>query len=147
MDSALSLLGLTKRAGRIAIGEEPVGAACRAGNATLVLLAADAAENSQRRAVYFAEIGRCPHLLLPFDKDALGSALGRSSCAMAALTDIGLASALLQKLNAADPTRYGALHTQLEEKASKTLQRQKEKRAHEKKLQRAKKKPWAARPK
>ena len=30
MNNALSLLGLARKAGRIEIGEEPVGAACRA---------------------------------------------------------------------------------------------------------------------
>ena len=143
MDNILSHFGLVKKAGRIAIGEEPVGAACRARDSVLVVLASDIAENSARRAQYFAEISQCPCLPLPFDKAALGGALGRSSCAMAAITDIGFAAALLKKLAAIDPEAYAAPHALLEEKAGKALQRQKEKRAHEKKLQRAKKKPWA----
>ena len=39
MDSIPSLLGLALRAGRLAVGEEPVGAACRGHKAYLLLLA------------------------------------------------------------------------------------------------------------
>ena len=41
-DPILHLLGLAKKAGRLEVGEEPVGALCRARQAKLVLLAADA---------------------------------------------------------------------------------------------------------
>ena len=44
------MLGLARKAGRLEIGEEPVGAACRARQAKLVLLACDAASNTFRRA-------------------------------------------------------------------------------------------------
>ena len=50
MDSIPSLLGLALRAGRLAVGEEPVGAACRGHKAYLLLLASDAADNTIRRA-------------------------------------------------------------------------------------------------
>ena len=49
MNSALHLLGIARKAGRLEIGEEPVAAAVRAGHARLVLVAGDAAENSVRR--------------------------------------------------------------------------------------------------
>ena len=38
-DPILHLLGLARKAGRLEIGEEPVGAVCRARQARLVLLA------------------------------------------------------------------------------------------------------------
>ena len=38
-DPILHMLGLARKAGRLEIGEEPVGAACRARQAKLVLLA------------------------------------------------------------------------------------------------------------
>ena len=37
-DPILHLLGLAKKAGRLEVGEEPVGALCRARQAKLVLL-------------------------------------------------------------------------------------------------------------
>ena len=48
-DPILHLLGLAKKAGRLEIGEEPVGALCRARHARLILLASDAAPNTRRR--------------------------------------------------------------------------------------------------
>ena len=134
----LSLIGLAKRAGRLEVGEEPVGAAARARHARLILLAADAADNTLRRARHFAEAGNAPWIQLPFTKAELGGAVGRSSCAMAALTDVGLASSLCAKLAALDAERYGDLAAKLDVKAQKALQRQAEQRRHEKKLQKGK---------
>lgn len=65
---------------------------------------------------------------------------------MLALTDAGLASALAEKLAAGDPLTFGPAAEALAVEARRTLQRQKEKRAHEKKLQRGRRKPWAAPP-
>ena len=91
MDSIPSLLGLALRAGRLAVGEEPVGAACRGHKAYLLLLASDAADNTIRRASHFSQSAKNTICLqLPLTKAELGSGLGRTSCAMAALTDIGM---------------------------------------------------------
>ena len=107
MDSALHLLGIARKAGRAEVGEEPAGAACRARQAKLLLVAADAAENSVRRAAHFAEAGKTPWLKAPWGKGELGGAVGRSACAMLALTDAGLAAALAEKLARTDPETYG----------------------------------------
>ena len=107
-DPILHLLGLAKKAGRLEIGEEPVGAVCRARQARLVLLAADAASNTYRRAAHFGEVGNVLWLELPFTKEELGFQLGRSSCAMLALTDAGFAAAVSEKLRARDPEKYEA---------------------------------------
>lgn len=85
-----------------------------------------------------------PWLRAGFTKVELGGAVGRASCAMAAVTEIGLACALCAKLAQQEPERYGETARALEEKAQKALQRQKEQRRHEKNLLKAKKKPWAA---
>ena len=142
-DPVLHLLGLARKAGRLELGEEPVGAVCRARQAKLVLLAADAASNTYRRAAHFGEAGDVLWLTLPFTKAELGLALGRGSCAMLALTDVGFASSLVQKLSARDPAKYGPAAQQLKTKADRALQRQREKRQHEKNLREGKKKPWA----
>ena len=89
MDSALHLLGIARKAGRAEVGEEPAGAACRARQARVLLVAADAADNSVRRAARFAEAGQVPWLKTPWDKGTLGGAVGRTACAMLALTDAG----------------------------------------------------------
>ena len=97
-DSALSLLGLALRGGNLAVGEEPVREACKTRRATLVLTAADAAQNSVDRARRWAEENGVPWIQVSWDKETLGNALGRKLCAVAALTDKGLAAALAEKL-------------------------------------------------
>ena len=69
MNNMLSMLGLAKKAGRVEIGEEPVGAAARARDARLILLASDAADNTLRRARHFAEAGACLLTQIPATKD------------------------------------------------------------------------------
>lgn len=146
-DPILHLLGLARKARLLEIGEEPVGAVCRARHARLVLLAQDAAPNTRRRCAHFGEAGNVLWLELPFTKEELGFHLGRGSCAMLALTDAGLAASVADKLAQRDPDRYGPAAQQLREKADRTLQRQKERRQHEKNLRQGKHKPWAPPPK
>lgn len=143
MDNVLHLVGIAKKARRIEVGEEPVGAAARAHQARLIVLAADAADNTQRRASHFAEAGNAPLVQCPYTKAELGKAVGRSSCAMLAFTDAGLASSFVGRLAAMDEARYAEVAAALSTKATKVLQRQKEQRQHEKNLQRGKLKPWA----
>ena len=145
-DPILHLLGLARKAARLEIGEEPVGAACRARQAKLVLIASNAAPNTFRRAAHFGEAGNVLWLSLPQTKEELGFALGRGSVAMLALTDIGFAASVVKKLAAADPEKYGAAAATLDTKAAKALQRQKEQRQHEKNLREGKRKPWAPPP-
>lgn len=94
MDKLLNLIGLAKKAGKLEVGEEPVGAAARSKHARLILIASDAADNTRRRALHFGEAGECICLEIPPTKEDLGRALGRTSCALLALTDIGFAEAV-----------------------------------------------------
>jgi|GEM_PF-826495 len=95
MDNVLHLLGIARKAGRVEVGEEPVGASARARQARLILVASDAADNSARRAAHFAQAGKAPWFRVPYTKGELGGTVGRASCAMLALTDAGLAAALV----------------------------------------------------
>lgn len=145
-DPILHLLGLARKAGRLELGEEPVGALCRSRHARLVLLADNAAPNTFRRAAHFGDAGNVLFLTLPHSKEELGFFFGRSSCAIMALSDAGLAATLVDKLALMDPDRYGPAAIQLREKADRMLQRQREKRQHEKNLRQGKHKPWAPPP-
>ncbi|MBQ7713923.1 MAG: ribosomal L7Ae/L30e/S12e/Gadd45 family protein [Oscillospiraceae bacterium] len=140
MDRILSLLGLAKKAGRLETGEEPVGAAARARDARLLLLASDAAENTVRRAKHFADVGQCLLARIPADKDALGRAVGRASCAMLAVTDVGFAEAVAKRLAALDETQYGALAEKLSVKAARAAARKEEQKRHDKNLRRGRRK-------
>lgn len=121
--NALSLLGLALRGNNLAVGEEPVKEACRTRRARLVMSAADAAQNSIDRAGRMAELGGVPWVRVPWDKEALGSALGRRLCAVAALTDRGLAAAFAEKLVQADDGLRFALESLLNEKKKSRAQK------------------------
>ena len=142
----LSMLGLAKKAGLVEIGEEPVGAAARARKARVILVAQDAGPSSQRRAFSFAETGACLCLTVPADKDALGRALGRTSVAMCAVTEIGFAGAVVKKLAAMDPERYGAAAAQLDIKAQRAMERRAEQLRHEKNLRQGKRRIHSDKP-
>lgn len=144
MDNVLRMLSMARKAGRIEIGEEPVGAAARSKHARVILVAADAADNTVRRAKHFAELGSTVMLQTPYLKAGLGGSVGRTACAMVALTDAGMAAAVARHLAAQDAGKYGEAAELLDQKAAKMLQRQREKRQHEKNVQRGKQKPWAA---
>jgi len=131
-NNLLPLLGLCFRARSLAVGEEPVDASVRARYARLLLLAADAADNTVRRTRRFAESGGCPWLRTPFSKAELGRAVGRSSAAILAVTDIGLAANIARRLAAEDEAQYGETAALLEKKNLRAAERKAEKRAHEK---------------
>ena len=130
MDKILRLVGLAKRAGALEAGDEPVGAACRARACRLLLVAQDAADNTFRRVRHFADAGACLWLSIPCGKDALGNAVGRTSCAMVAVTEIGFAGAIARELAQLDEKTYGVAAAQLSAKAEKAAQRRREQQAH-----------------
>lgn len=130
----LSTLGLALRAGAVAVGEEPVGAAARAKKARVIFTARDAAASSVRRAYSFGRAGSCLCLPFPADKEDFGRALGRTSVAMCAVTDIGFAQSLAKKLAAAEPEIYGAAAEALDLKAKRARERKEEQLQHEKNL-------------
>ena len=140
MDNTLRMIGLALKAGRLEPGEDPAGDACQGKRCRLLLAARDAAEGSRRRAARFAEEGQCLLAELPYSKAELGEALGRSSCALAAVTDLGLAQAIAGKLAQADPEKYGGMAERLRVKAERAAQRR-EKTAKEKQQRSGGKRP------
>lgn len=147
MDNGLTgLLGLARRAGKAELGEESVATAALGHKARVILVASDAADNTRRKVESLGQQGNAPVLELPLTKEELGGALGRVSCAVLALTDMGLAATAVQKLSQADPARYGELAQTLGQKAAKQDRRRKEQRAKEKARQAQQRKSWAAPP-
>lgn len=102
-EKTLNLLGLMRKANAIAVGETNTGGAVRAGKAKLLLLAADASDNARSRARGFTHGRDVVTVTLPFTKDEIAAHVGVSSCAMAAITDIGFANAFMKSLAAAVP--------------------------------------------
>lgn len=139
---ALNYLGLARRGGNAVMGEEPVGAACRANHARLLILAQDAADNTFRRARSFTQSGKPPLIRVPFTKDELGTALGCNACAMAAFTDVALALAFVKALE--EPEHYVQLVQTLEAQVERVKKRRAEEKAHQKNIRQGKKKPAKA---
>lgn len=137
----LSLIGLCLRGRNLEVGEEPVEAVARARDARVILLASDAADNTLRRVKRFAETGQCVWLRVPFTKRELGQATGRSAAAVMAITDIGLAVAVVRRLAEQDPARYDEELARLELKAKRAQERKSEAARHEKNLRRGVKRP------
>ncbi len=128
MDKALNYMALARKAGRIELGEEPVGAAARAQKARLVVVASDASDHSWRRAKSFVAGTEQLCIRSCFDKDQLGQAVGRTSLAMAAFTDPAMALAFLKALG--QPEQFRAEMESLERRATRIRQRQTEAKAH-----------------
>ena len=145
-DRILSLLGLALRGSRLAVGEEPVEAVARARDARLLLLASDAADNTRRRVEHFADAGQCIWVRIPYTKAELGRAVGRSSAAILAVTDIGLAAAVAHRLAELDPARYEETAKRLDVKAQRAAQRKAEQLAHEKNVRQGKRRAKAEPP-
>ncbi len=129
MDKALNYIALARKAGRIELGEEPVGAAARAQHARLVIVASDASEHTWRRALSFVANTEQLCLRVPFDKDQLGQSIGRTSLAIAAFTDPALALAFVKALPPKES--YGKILESLDKRATRIHQRQQEAKAHQ----------------
>ena len=130
MDKALNYMALARKAGRIELGEEPVGGAARAGKACLVVVAADAGDHTWRRAKSFVAGTNQVAVKLPFSKDEMGMATGRTSLAIAAFTDPAMALACLKSLPQQE--KYSQELETLENRTKRVRQRQQEAKAHEK---------------
>ncbi len=136
MDNTLFYLSLARKGGRVELGEEPVGAVARAGKAYLIVVAGDASEHTWRRAKSFAALTDQQCVRLEATKDQLGMAIGRTSLAIAAFTDAGLALAFLK----AQPTPDPKVLAVLEDKARRVKQRQQEAKAHRRNVRMGRKK-------
>ena len=137
MDKTLSVLALARKAGFAELGEEPVGVAAREGHARLVIVASDASDHTWRRAKSFVAGTHQQLLRLNATKDEMGFAIGRTSLAIAAITDAGLALSLAK---ATDVQKNKAVLEALEEMDRKARQRQKEAKAHQQNKRLGKKK-------
>ena len=129
MDKALNYLSLARKAGKAELGEEPVGAAARGDKARLVLVASDAGDHTWRRAKSFVAGTGQQCIRVPYTKDELGMAIGRTSLAIAALTDPALALNLTKSLPQQE--QYAAEIAALQERVDRAQQRLKEQKAHQ----------------
>ena len=129
MDKALNYMSLARKAGLIELGEEPAGAAARSQHARLIVVASDASDHTWRRAKSFVAGTDQQCIKVPFTKDQLGLAIGRTSLALAAFTDPALALAFAKALPQSESIK--AVIESLDKRTRRIQSRQKEARAHQ----------------
>ena len=137
MDKALNYLALARKGAMAELGEEPVGAIARAGKAYVILVAGDASDHTWRRAKSYAAGTDQQCIRLGFTKEEMGFAIGRTSLAIAAITDVRLALALVTALG--EPEKHKAALEVLTAKAEKLKQRKAEAKAHQRNVRKGKK--------
>ena len=134
MDKALNYMSLARKAGLIELGEEPVGAVARSQHARLIVVASDASDHTWRRAKSFIAGTDQQCIKVPFTKDQLGLAIGRTNLALAAFTDPALALAFAKAL----PQPDKAVIESLDKRTKRIQSRQKEAKAHQRNKARGK---------
>jgi len=98
MDRSLALLGMAKKAGKLAVGGDAASTAARRGEAVLIITASDASEGTVRRAKVNAESNGVEYKAVPFTMFELGSTAGRGSPGTIAFLDKGLADGFKKRL-------------------------------------------------
>ena len=107
------LLGLCKKSGNLIIGSEQVLSAIRAKKRApeLVLLAADASENTRKRIRNCCEFYKIKYQPLPLDAETLGHLIGkRGTVAVAGVLDRGFAEAISKLLPENEPESMDREH-------------------------------------
>ena len=137
-NKGLNYLALARKAGLAELGEEPVGAVARTGKAYVILVAGDASDHTWRRAKSYAAGTDQQCIRLRCTKEEMGFVIGRTSLAIAAITDVQLALALVTALE--QPETYRQALEVLSQKAQKVRKRQAEAKAHQRNLRKGKKK-------
>ena len=97
-DRVLSMLGLATKAGKIASGEFSVEKAVKSNKAYLVIVSADASDNTKKMFTNMCTFYKVP-IYFYSNKEAIGNAIGRLTRASVAVLDEGFAKSLVKNLN------------------------------------------------
>lgn len=136
MADALNYLALARKAGLCELGEEPVGAITRTGKGYLVIVASDASDHTWRRAKSFVAGTEQQCIRIKATKDEMGFVIGRTSLAIAAITDPAMALAMVKSMG---DEKYADVMAVLEQKAARQKLRAKEAKAHKRNVRFGKK--------
>ncbi len=102
MDKLLGALSLCRKAGKLVMGFDPVAESAAKGKAQLVLLAADLAEGSRKKALRFCEAAGLEPRALPLTQQQL-LAVTPKRTGVFAVIDKGLAQLVERQLAPAGP--------------------------------------------
>lgn len=97
-NSGLSMLGLATKAGKVVTGEFSTEKAVKTGMAFLVVVAADASDNTKKKFRNMCEYYQVTMKEFS-DKISLGNACGKEFRASLAVVDKGLAQAVLKAID------------------------------------------------
>jgi ribosomal protein L7Ae-like RNA K-turn-binding protein len=125
MDRNLQLLGITKKAGLLAVGSDAVSVAARSGRAWLIITAFDASEGTVRRATSNAKENGSLYAAVPYSKYELGMVAKRGSPGTLAILDVGLAAQFMSGLAETDPLKYEKIAEMLANEAHALAKRNK----------------------
>ena len=98
MDNALRMVGIATKAGRVASGEFMTENAVKSGKAALVIVAGDASANTKKKFNNMCGFYKVP-IRAYSTKEELGRAIGKEFRASMAVTDEGLAQAIMKKMD------------------------------------------------
>lgn len=93
-DKFLQFLGLTKRAGKLLEGYNKCEDAIKRNKAYLIILSSDASDNTVDKFLKYGEKYKTP-VLKGYDKDELGSALGKEEIKILGVTDLKMSERLI----------------------------------------------------
>ena len=96
-DRVLSMLGIAAKAGKVVSGEFATENAVKAAKAFLVVIAADASENTAKKFRDMTDFYRVP-LVVYGTKESLGGCIGKDYRSSLAVTDEKLAQAVTNKI-------------------------------------------------
>ena len=123
-NSYLGLLGLSRRAGKLEIGDEAVKGACSRSLAKLLLIASDASERTTATFESIAESSEIPCITVSETREEIGNALGKRPSAVVAICDTGFSAAIAKKLSESSESARLALPS-LEKRAKRSASRKK----------------------
>ncbi len=93
-EKLLSMLGIARRAGRLAMGFDAAEEAMRNHQAKLLVLASDVSERTDRSICRIAEEYKVPVLRTGFEMDRIGKAVGHKHTGVIAINDSGFAKTI-----------------------------------------------------
>jgi len=120
----LQLMGMAKKAGLLAIGNDSVKVAARAGKVKLVVITSDISEGTARQAGYSAEDSNTYCVKTPYRKFEFGRVAGRGAPGTIAFLDLGLAAGFMERLAALDKEKYDQIAQSLLAKKQTTENKQ-----------------------
>ncbi len=103
-DKVLSMISLATKAGKTVSGEFSVEKAVKEKKALLVVVSSEASDNTKKMFKNMCEYYKVP-LYFYGTKEALGHFIGKEYRASLALTDAGLANAVIKQLKLADEAK------------------------------------------